>query len=615
MPRARLAFALAVAVVIFLAGTWLLRAPRPPALPEDPPRVPGARCCAAGERLRPDDLETLAAEVNRLWIGGAPSSAAIPARLRAPAVAVYAAVRARGARLAHGWETRGTARDALAALLRRLRAGLGETKARTVDRIELDFTHAWQELDPRDPRERRMLVANVRRGIDGLEIDRDGIVSRTAPTTSVATNRGHGRLLELFARRHDVSPDRLEREARVWRFEADQVLVRPGERPTAILLFRGNELVPVEAVTEPRVRRAGELAALWLTSNLDDDGRLAYAFWPSAGRESPSNNMIRQWMATVALGRVASARADEALHERVGKNIDYNLGRFYREEDGHGLIEWKGKVKLGAVALAALAIVEHPRRAKWAREEAALRRTVDALWNADGSFRTFWRPAGRNDNQNFYPGEALLLWATLYERERDPRRLERFRASFRHYRAWHLEPRRRNPAFVPWHTQADYAMWRLTGDEELRDFIFAMNDWLLGVQEWSRDPVWPDTQGRFYDPGRPFGPPHASATGVYLEGLADAFALARETGDERRAEAYRVAIVRGLRSVLQLQFDDDVDLFYVPDRLRRRVRGGIRTTVYDNRIRCDNVQHNLMAILKILDRFRPEDYRHAPAAP
>jgi hypothetical protein len=57
---------------------------------------------------------------------------------------------------------------------------------------------------------------------------------------------------------------------------------------------------------------------------------------------------------------------------------------------------------------------------------------------------------------------------------------------------------------------------------------------------------------------------------------------------------------------MQLQFVDDVDMFYVG--ARDRVRGGLRTTVYDNQIRVDNVQHVLMAVQKVLDTFDDADY-------
>ena len=40
---------------------------------------------------------------------------------------------------------------------------------------------------------------------------------------------------------------------------------------------------------------------------------------------------------------------------------------------------------------------------------------------------------------------------------------------------------------------------------------------------------------------------------------------------------------------MQLEFADDIDMFYIPDRTA--VRGGLRTAVYNNEIRVDNVQH------------------------
>lgn len=104
-----------------------------------------------------------------------------------------------------------------------------------------------------------------------------------------------------------------------------------------------------------------------------------------------------------------------------------------------------------------------------------------------------------------------------------------------------------------------------------------------------------------------------SSTGVYLEGLVDAFEMAREVGDKQRQENYRLAIVRGLRSVMQLQFDSELDMFYVPELLRDRVYGGIRETVYNNEIRCDNVQHNLMGVLKIINTFQETDFGTYPA--
>ncbi len=61
----------------------------------------------------------------------------------------------------------------------------------------------------------------------------------------------------------------------------------------------------------------------------------------------------------------------------------------------------------------------------------------------------------------------------------------------------------------------------------------------------------------------------------------------------------------GIRSLIQLQFQDEVDMYYIADE--ENVYGGLRTTVYDNAIRVDNVQHGLMAALKIISNPNAQD--------
>ena len=70
-----------------------------------------------------------------------------------------------------------------------------------------------------------------------------------------------------------------------------------------------------------------------------------------------------------------------------------------------------------------------------------------------------------------------------------------------------------------------------------------------------------------------------------------------------------MSLIRAIRSMMQLQFVDDVDLFYVADPTL--VVGGLRTAEYDNEIRCDNVQHPLMGIIKIIRMFEADDYGSA----
>ena len=86
--------------------------------------------------------------------------------------------------------------------------------------------------------------------------------------------------------------------------------------------------------------------------------------------------------------------------------------------------------------------------------------------------------------------------------------------------------------------------------------------------------------------------------GCIWKGLAAAYDLALQVEDEERTQRYETAIWWGIRSLRQLQFRNAADLFYISRP--EAVHGGLRTTVYDNVIRVDNVQHGMMALITLL---------------
>ena len=436
-------------------------------------------------------------------------------------------------------------------------------------------------------------------GLAGMEIAFRGELVRLAPTRMLAANLGFGRALRKFLEDRDASREDFAREGRLRAFGARQYLLFPegGSRPAE--LFRGGTLV--EAVSTCGEGRAAELAdglGHWMLGNLTADGALPYKYWPSRGEDSTADNAIRRFLASLALGRLGELRDSAEFREAARRNLRFNLARYFQPlGDGRGAIVERTGAKLGAAALAALAIAESPARGEFAEELAMLAAGVDSLADDERGFRTFFFPVERDgENWNFYSGEALLFWAEAARRRlpiAPP--LERCAKAFELCRNRHYGSR--NPAFVPWHTQACASLYAQTGHRELADFVLEMNDWLLPMQQW--DGIEADMRGRFYNPRRPeYGPPHAASTGAYLEGLADAAALAHALGEERRAATYERAVRRGLRSLRQLQFRDRCDMFYVSRPAR--VLGALRTEVYDNAVRVDSAAHALAASVKIL---------------
>jgi hypothetical protein len=435
-------------------------------------------------------------------------------------------------------------------------------------------------LVPLDPVMLRKSQGNAFRGLWGLAVRSDAGLARMGPLEMIARNLGpNAALRELGA-------------GAAFQFGV-QCFLLDVARGTCVRLHRGQRLVRQEDISRASVQAMADGMLGWLAGQVGVDGCTTYKYWPSSGVYATSNNMIRQFMGTAALALgVAGEVAD--------RNAAYNFGQFYRDEGAFSIIDEAGKVKLGAAAVALIALVNRGEHASHpARQLLAF---IEHMQNADGSFRTFLRPEGRNDCQNFYPGEAMLALARMHAVTGEPALLTRIERAFLYYRDWHRA--QRNPAFVPWHTMALCYLHQVTGRDEVRDFVFEINDWLIGIQ--SVDPTQPDTVGEFYDVTRAhFGPPHASSTGVYLEGLIDAWSLAKRLGDAR-ADTYRRAILRGLRSLRQLQYRNDDAMFYI--RHKARVRGAVRTSTHNNEVRIDNVQHGLMAIWHILDRFGDADW-------
>ena len=436
-----------------------------------------------------------------------------------------------------------------------------------------------------------------------MEISYRGDLRRLAPTRMLAANLGFDRALERFLDDRGADFHDFEVHGGLRAFAARQFLLTADDAVETTELFRGSPPVaPDPAHNEKRAADVADGITSWMLRNLSPEGALPYKYWPSRGAESPADNAIRRFLASLALARAGELRGSPEIREAVRRNLKFNLERYFRDiGGGRGAIVERTGAKLGAAALAGLAILESPAADEFHTELRMLAAGVASLADDRVGFRTFFFPAERDgDNWNFYAGEALLFWAEALRRGAAfAPAPERWFAAFACCRDRHR--RARNPAFVPWHSQACASMFRQTGRRELADFVLEMNDWLLPLQQWGEGSGLPaDLWGRFYSPRRPeFGPPHAASTGAYLEGLADALTLARRVGDQSRAAAYERAVARGFRSLRQLQFRDERDAFYVSRR--SRVLGALRTEAYDNAVRVDSAAHALAAAVKVLE--------------
>ena len=478
-------------------------------------------------------------------------------------------------------------------------------RARPADTIEVCLA---ERFEPVDTTRFSRVFCNRVRGILGMEVTVQGEVARFAPTRMIAANFSFERALESFLEQKGTSFDEFSATGRLRSFSAQQFLLPGRIHADPVALFRGSTRVEPLASDEPdRATVLADGIGQWMLRNMSSQGALPYKYWPSQGMKSPADNAIRRFLGTLALTRLGELNESRSMRAAAQRNLRFNLKRYFKDiGKGCGAIVEHTGAKLGAAALAGLAIMESPAREEFSQELTKLAAGIESLVDDKLGFRTFFFPAERDgDNWNFYSGEALLFWAAAVHRgERFAPPLERCVAVFKCCRKKHLQ--NRNPAFVPWHTQACTLLFAHSGRREFAKFVFEMNDWLLPMQQ--SDGLPPDLLGRFYNPGRPdFGPPHAASTGVYMEGLADAAALAQALGDTTRHAAYEKTLQRGLRSLRQLQFRDQHDTFYISKK--HRVLGALRTEAYDNAVRVDSAAHALLAAIKIQ---RPTEFGSLP---
>ena len=187
----------------------------------------------------------------------------------------------------------------------------------------------------------------------------------------------------------------------------------------------------------------------------------------------------------------------------------------------------------------------------------------------------------RDTGVDYYPGEALLALMSLYEYTGNEDYLNAVQKAFPYYvDYWRDEP---NTAFVPWQTQAYYKLYQSTESEEVADFIFEMNDYMI-----KEHAEFDEVCGNFdFSSG--------IVTAVYVEGINHAYMLADELEDKDRKHCYKKFIKQGLGAVMDLQFPlDDQD----EDDYGDAAFGGFFGSETGTKMRVDRNQHALMALMK-----------------
>lgn len=318
------------------------------------------------------------------------------------------------------------------------------------------------------------------------------------------------------------------------------------------------------------------LGGEWFLNN-QDASFLYYEYNFLHETHSDKVHPLREMGALWSITRLSEFLKDERYDALARKGFDYFEDSFsYDEENDFYFVNvTPGSVKLGYSAFIILALlgIDDADKEEYLRGFA---KGIIFLQEDSGELRTFFYSGG-NSERDYYPGEALVALMHLYEYTGNEEYLLAVKKAFPFYVGYFRE--NPNTAFVPWQSRAYRRLFNATQDEEVADFVFEMNDFMV-------------KQG---DPGKEcsdFGFAGGIVIAVYMEGMVKAYDLAMELGDAKRADCYLNYIREASDHIMSLQVTEDS---------RKESIGGFLGSESSQTMRVDRNQHAVMAFMDAYD--------------
>jgi hypothetical protein len=524
-------------------------------------------------------------------------------------------------------------------------------------RIEV---HVVMEKAPVEPRSRFALFDLFEMGVDGMafrqreEKDLDEKFT-FMPGSELVTRSLHS--VDEFLRVAvaefdwtDVRPWEKDTRTRLDLIRTQHFMeADPGGGP-AVRLVRGAPEVPLEVITDARVQDMLVAGGEWWLANQFPNGMFEYKWWPEQNRRSTEYNEVRHILATRDLADTWRYRHDPRYLEGSRRAMDWLLQYAVDRDLGDGPMpppppgtmlfrypsyaEQKAgrgapNQKLGTVAVGLLGWIAWAKATGSHEEDERIRQMakfVLSMQEEDGRFRGYLVQKGhgyQEERNDIVPGEAMLALGEVAEYFGEKEWVAPYEKFVQYYQPWFRERSQRKVAtgrwphdtysdldrldmvqFGPWSVMAAKQVHKLTGDPRAVEFGLEVADWMIDNYQWdSARAPFPDYIGGYYKIPEELP---AMQTFCYSEGTAAAYTMALRAGDPR-VDKYRRSTHEAIRFAEVMQFDE-LDGYFA-SRLEK-VRGGIKYTMNEQKIRIDYVGHGMSTLSQWLDA-RAED----PSAP
>jgi len=365
------------------------------------------------------------------------------------------------------------------------------------------------------------------------------------------------------------------------------------EEGQAYRLARGHRVV--EDLAPESLLAAARLGGQYLVRAAQPDGRFGYLYQPETDTYPEGYNLVRHAGTSYALLELYQATGEKAFAEVAGRALDF-LQTAVAASTLAGervlAIQEQGAVKLGGVALAALALAK---QAEATGEErhlpllGELGRAMLLLQQPSGELVHKALPDGQpvDLRSDYYSGEALFALARMHALDGRPEWLEAAERGMDYLVRTQQESSDDELARYHWVLYALNELHRRRPRPHYLPHALRIARALVGQQ--CRDPRRPGALGSF-------GNLTSTTAAVSTEGLGAAYRLAQRCGEYQEAQTMLAVIRLGVRFQLQAQYLPELAM-HLPRP--QQALGGFRHSAASGEVRIDYVQHEISSLLSL----------------
>jgi orotate phosphoribosyltransferase len=416
------------------------------------------------------------------------------------------------------------------------------------------------------------VARKLRLGLDALAVQQGERAALFLPSVAVDHNWSKERMVAELLRKAGIAGGSCQ-----WATFRAATWVRAQDGAVRRLWF-GFPVRGERARGEEEVRADVALLAEYLLRSRGPDGLPEYEYLPIEGQRIRGGTAARVIHALAALDEAGRFLDDPSLSAAAREGLRFCVAHL--GGPAGDTLALPG-LTAGLMATATLLeVLAGCGEAELLAPAAPLANRLLGLLRPDG--RISERLTGAADH-DYLPGAVLLAlaryWAAGGERfgvERLDGAFEWYRRRFRMLQPWGM---------VGWQTRSWAALHALTRNPEHAAFVFEMADWSL---DWQHERT-----GAFITDLHEAGP--SFHTAFLIEGITEAWELAVELGDSRRAAAYERSWREAVRFLDQLIIRRE-DTFCMADA--GRALGGVRSSRANSDVRIDFVSHTLLALIQ-----------------